>query len=246
MSPREQAGRQHANEHVSQVSQRVEQVRTVRRRLAAEGPPRTREHPGDFERVAVPDGDGDQIRDLLIAEQATTVIEIGLGYASSALAIGEALLSVGGAPPTHVVIDAFQSSDYADVGWELLRAAGLDEICTLVAERSQTALAELVTDGLTADAAFVDGSHLFHNVFVDLHFLGQLVRPGGLLVLDDHWWPSVATAARYFERNLDWQPIAGAFDGATVDPATGRPRLRALRLPDPPVHRGFENFRPFG
>ena len=56
------------------------------------------------------------------------------------------------------------------------------------------ALPRLVAKGVTADAAFVDGSHRFHEVFVDLYFLRKIVRPGGLIVLDDHWWPSVRTA----------------------------------------------------
>jgi hypothetical protein len=64
-------------------------------------------------------------------------------------------------------------------------------------------------------------------------------------VLDDHWWPSVRTAARYFELNLGWQVVPGAFDAGTLDPATGRPRLRVLRLPDPPFEPSFEDFRPF-
>ena len=61
---------------------------------------------------------------------------------------------------------------------------------------------------MLADAAFVDGSHVFHNVFVDLYYLQMIVRPGGLIVLDDYWWPGVATAARYFETNLGWRPHA--------------------------------------
>jgi hypothetical protein len=95
----------------------------------------------------------------------------------------------------------------------------------------------MLTDGLRADAAFVDGSHIFHNVFVDLYFLRELVRPGGLIVLDDCQWPSVATAVRYYELNTGWrdQPIG--------DTAT---RLRAFRLPDPRVEPSFENFKPFG
>lgn len=55
-------------------------------------------------------------------------------------------------------------------------------------------------------------------------------------MLDDHWWPSVGTAARYFELNLGWRVVPGAFDGG---------RLRALRLPDPPFEPPFEEFRPF-
>jgi hypothetical protein len=36
-----------------------------------------------------------------------------------------------------------------------------------------------------ADAAFADGSHILHNAFADLLYLRELVRPGGLVILDD-------------------------------------------------------------
>jgi hypothetical protein len=103
--------------------------------------------------------------------------------------------------------------------------------------RSRLALPRLVSEGFAADAAFVDGSHLFHNVFVDLYFLRELVHPGGLIVLDDcDEWPSVATAVRYFEVNAGWR-------SQTISRPT---RLRAFRLPDPGVEPTFESFRPFG
>jgi hypothetical protein len=85
--------------------------------------------------------------------------------------------------------------------------------CTLLREQSQLALPRLPTDGVVADAAFVDGSHVFHNVFVDLYFLRELVRPGGLIVLDDCDWPSVATAVQYDELNAGWRP-----DGRDLPP----------------------------
>jgi predicted O-methyltransferase YrrM len=107
------------------------------------------------------------------------------------------------------------------------------------------ALPQLVAEGLTADAAFVDGSHRFHEVFVDLYFLRKIVRPGGIVVLDDHWWPSVRTAGHYFELNMGWRAVPGAFDGGTTDQETGRPRLQALRLPDPAFEPAFERFQPF-
>ena len=86
-----------------------------------------------------------------------------------------------------------------------------------------------MTEGVVADAAFVDGSHIFHNVFVDLFFLRELVRPGGLVVLDDCHWPSVATAVRYFELNTGWRS----------QPMAGPTRLRAFRLPDPRLEPDF-------
>lgn len=206
----------------------------MRRRLADVGPGHERTE-GDFARVSLPQADCDALRDLLVAEHARVVVEIGLAYGSSALAIGEALVSQGPPDAKHLIIDAYQHL-FENAGWEAIAAAGLGNLCTLLSERSQLALPRLVTEGLVADAAFVDGSHVFHNVFVDLYFLRELVRPGGLVVLDDCRWPSVVTAVRYFEVNTAWQPQP-----------IGRPtRLRAFRLPDPRVEPSFESFRPFG
>jgi predicted O-methyltransferase YrrM len=166
-----------------------ERVRDVRRRLAHDSPPWTRDHADDFDVVTVPERDCDALRDLLIAEGAKTVVEVGLAYGRSALAIGEALISVGAGRPLHVIIDPLQATEWSNVGWQLLRSAGLDTIARLVLRPSSMALPQLVAEGLAADAAFVDGSHRFHEVFVDLSFLRKLVRPGGIVVLDDHWWP---------------------------------------------------------
>lgn len=209
-------------------------VRQIRKELAENGPERMR-IAGDFSRVSLPYEDCDALRDLLVAESARVVIEIGLAYGSSALAIGEALVCQGSRDARHLIIDAYQHS-FHDAGWETIVSAGLSDICTLLAERSQLALPRLVVERFVSDAAFVDGSHIFHNVFVDLYFLRELVRPGGLVVVDDCQWPSVATAVRYFEINAGWQPHQ----------VGDRTRLRAFRLPDPQIEPGFESFRPFG
>jgi predicted O-methyltransferase YrrM len=207
-------------------------VRDARARLAAVGPERVRAG-GDFELVSLPGSDGDVLRDLLVAEGARAVIEIGLAYGSSALAIAEALL-VAGAATEHLIVDAYQHL-FHDAGEAAIDGAGVRGRCTILRERSQLALPRLVTDGVTVDAAFVDGSHVFHNVFVDLYFLRELVRPGGLVVLDDCQWPSVATAVRYFESNTGWRP-------QPVDRPT---RLRAFRLPERRAEPAFDSFVPF-
>jgi predicted O-methyltransferase YrrM len=228
---------------VSEASLR--RVGDVRRRLVLEGPPWTRAEGGDFARITVPQRDCDLLRDLLISERVQTVVEVGLAYGSSALAIGEALVSVGAARPKHVIIDPLQATEWSNVGWQLLQSAGLDGIASLIGQPSSMALPRLVLDGFTADAAFVDGSHRFHEVFVDLYFLRKIVRPGGLVVVDDDSWPSVHTAVRYFETNMGWRIVQDAFSGGTSDEATAAPRVRALRLPDPSFEPSFEHFHPF-
>ena len=161
------------------------------------------------------------------------MIEVGLAYGSSALAIGEALCSTAASDVSHIVIDPFQATAYDNVGRDVLNAAGLADQTTLLEEASSIALARLADDGFTADAAFVDGSHRFHEVFVDLYFLRKLVRPGGLIILDDASLPPVATAVRYFDVNLGWQPVSIAG------------RLTARRLPDKLVEPDFTDFKPF-
>jgi hypothetical protein len=163
----------------------------------------------------------------------------------------DALFTIDPPHPRHVVIDPFQARAWSNVGWELLRSAGLDSIATLMLAPSSIALPRLASEGLIADAAFVDGSHRFHEVFVDLYFLRKIVRPGGLIVMDDSWAPSVRTAARYYEQNLGWVAIPDAFASGTLrsidtDPAAEAvPRCRAFRLPDPSFEPPFEEFRPF-
>lgn len=217
----------------AEVDERLRRVRTVRAELHAVGPRRSRPFEGDFARVALPAADCDILRDTLIAHGARAVIEVGLAYGSSALAIGEALCSTGTADVSHIVIDPFQTTAYGNVGWDALTAAQLGGHTTFIGEASSTALARLAADGRTADAAFVDGSHRFHEVFVDLYFLRKLIRPGGLIILDDAAWPPVAAALRYFDLNLGWRTVAMAG------------RLTARQLPDEPFEPAFTDFKPF-
>ena len=211
----------------------VRKIQEARRRLAADGPPRVRSD-GDFERVSVPFADGDVLRDLLLAENPGTVIEIGLAYGSSALAIAEALVAAGSNEARHVIVDAYQKHFHGS-GWAAIAGAGLAGLCSLVQERSQVAC-PVPGRGLRRRRRVRGRGHIFHNVFVDLFYLGELVRPGGLIILDDCSYLSVATAARYFEVNTGWQPESIAWPT----------RLRAFRLPDPRTEPSFTSFRPFG
>ena len=211
----------------------VEKIRTARRKLATDGPIRVRSA-GDFERVSIGTSDGDVLRDLVLAEKAHTVIEIGLAYGGSALAIAEALVSNGSGQRRHLIIDAYQNRFYGS-GWRAIVEADIAALCLLFEERSQIVLPRLLCDGFLADVAFVDGSHIFHNVFVDLFYLRELVRPSGLVILDDCSYPSVATAVRYFQVNTGWEP----------EPIPVPTRLRAFRLPNPRTEPHFESFKPF-
>src|SRR5918999_1666049 len=148
---------------------------------------------------------GGALRDLATAEGAERTIEVGLALGMSALFLCQAVLSRGG---RHVAIDPFQQESWNGAGLRTLRDAGVEELVEVIEEESQLALPRLVSEGREFDLAFIDGDHRFEGVFLDLYFMTRLVRPGGLVVVDDMWMPSVRTAVAYVERNL----------GATLEP----------------------------
>jgi predicted O-methyltransferase YrrM len=178
--------------------------------------------------VAVSWEEGAALRDLVVAEDAVHTVEIGLGYGVSALFVCEGLLANGDPDARHVAIDAHQSARFADCGRQLLAEAGVAHLVELHPERSEIVLPRFLAEGRTFDLAFVDGNHRFDGVFLDLVYLGRLLRPGGVVMLDDHQLPAVARAAAFFTTNLGWAVEAASPPGGDHEWVA----LRTAREPD--------------
>jgi predicted O-methyltransferase YrrM len=192
---------------------------------------------------------GEALRDLAIAEGASRTIEVGLALGMSALFFSQAVLQSGG---RHVAIDPFQQESWNGAGLRTLRDAGVEDVVEVIAEESQLALPRLVAEGREFDFTFVDGDHRFEGVFLDLYFMTRLVKPGGLVLVDDMWMPAVRTAVAYVERNL----------GATLEPdalpdgfrwrrrplsrgvPSGTGDVAVLRLPDERPELRWDDFVP--
>jgi predicted O-methyltransferase YrrM len=142
---------------------------------------------------------GEALRELAIAEGAEQTIEVGLALGMSALFLCQAVLGRGG---SHVAIDPFQESSWSGAGLIVLEQAGVREHVEVIVEESQLALPRLVSEGRSFDLAFIDGDHRFESALLDLYFMTRLVRPEGLIVMDDMWMPSIRTVVAYAERNL--------------------------------------------
>lgn len=179
----------------------------------------------------------DFLRDLIIRERSRRTLEVGLGVGLSSLAILEGLLTNGG-DVHHTTIDYAQDRrDFAGV--QTLADAGIDALTTFIAKPSSIALANLVESGERFDVAFIDGGHHFDAVLVDLFFALQLVKPEGLIVLDDHWMPAVQTALAFCTTNWDVQL-------ELFDPRGPGARLVAFRNNGKANLRPWDHFAPFG
>jgi predicted O-methyltransferase YrrM len=143
---------------------------------------------------------GEALLELLIAEGVERTIEVGLALGISALWFSQAVAARGG---RHVAVDPFQQESWNGAGLRTLREAGMEQLVEVIEEDSRLALPRLVSEGREFDFAYVDGDHRFDGAFLDLYYMTRLVRPGGLIALDDLWMPSIRMAVAYAERNLE-------------------------------------------
>jgi predicted O-methyltransferase YrrM len=155
--------------------------------------------------VAIGAAEGESLREWVKREGATHTVEVGLGYGISTLFVCAGLLANGDSDARHAVIDPHQETDFANVGRQLLEEAGVWDLVDFYPEESQIVLPRLLGEGRSFDLAFVDGNHRFDGVFLDLVYLGRLVRPGGIVFVDDLQYPSVARAVSFCVTNLEWE-----------------------------------------
>jgi predicted O-methyltransferase YrrM len=184
----------------------VQRVREVIERLDREGSVVARSDGSthDVRRVAVSRGEGEALGRWVACEGAARTIEIGLGYGVSTLHVCEALLGTQGLSARHVALDPFQAGRFAGCGLQVLEEAGVRTLVDHHAELSQIALPRFLSEAREFDLAFVDGNHRFDHVFVDLFYLGRLVRRGGVVMLDDYNLPGIRRAVAFFVTNLGW------------------------------------------
>ena len=188
--------------------------------------------------VAVGAAEGAALQAWVRREGTRRTIEIGLGYGIATLHILAGLLENGAAEPRHVAIDPHQATRFAGCGLQFLEEAGVAELVELHEEESQIALPRFVAEGRSFDLAFVDGNHRFDGVFLDLVYLGRLVRPGGIVFLDDYQLPAVARAASFCLTNLGW----------TLEEVSTDDELHhwaVLRTATRPPERPFDHFVAF-
>lgn len=187
--------------------------------------------------VAINAAQGEALRGWVIKEKAVRTIEIGLAWGLGALHICEGLLENGDSKARHIAIDPFQI-DFKNCGIQSLEEAGVLHLVEHLVEESQISLPRFVSEGRRFDFAFVDGSHLFDRVFLDLIYLGRLVRPEGIIFGDDYQAPAVAKAVSFCLTNLGWKL-------EELAPTSERHRWFVLRTIKEPTHRMYPHFIEF-
>ena len=218
------------------LSPSVQQVRRVIERLVHDGciVARSDGTQHSIFPVAASPAEGEALRNWVCKEAAVNTIEIGLGYGFSALNICEGLLTSGHPAARHVVLDPNQSWRFSDCGLQVMEEAGVGQIVEHHTEFSEIAPPRFLEEGRKFDLGFIDGNHRFDGVFLDLFYLGRLIRKGGILILDDYNLPGIRRAVSFFLTNLGWTVEEAIDDYAVV--------LRAAAQADKRDFRYFVDF----
>lgn len=167
------------------------------------------------------------------AERPRNTLEIGMAWGLSTLFIMRALIDSATVSPRHVVMDPGQTSRYHDAALISLNELGLDSIVEFYPESSALVLPRLVSQGRKFDFAFIDGDNRFASVFIDVYFVNQLVKPGGVIVLDDTIWDGVSLASKFAELEYGYETLE------ELGKSSHRARIRAYRKPErEPFSRG--------
>lgn len=179
------------------------------------------------------------LRNLHLHTRAQWTLETGMSCGGSALVFAQTHKDIGSPPSRqHVAIDPFQHTTSTDAcGLTSMERAGLSGYLDFRDEPSSRALPSLMRDGRTFSIIYVDGSHLFEDVFTDLYYSAQLLAIDGIVLFDDSTYPHVRKALRFARGNfrhcleeLDLTPFRGATSlRYRVAQTLGRVQLTAFR-----------------
>ena len=104
-----------------------------------------------------------------------------------------------------MAMDPFQARDWKNGALALLEKAQLAGFAEISSRPSAVELPALQQSGRQFDLVYVDGSHLFEDVFVDFYFSRFLLREGGVIAFDDCASPHVAKVLKFVTTSLTGQ-----------------------------------------
>ena len=141
------------------------------------------------------------IHRLMLHLAPMRTLETGFAFGGSTLVICASHKELGHSPECqHVVIDPHQRTVWDSCGLVALDRASLSDYADFHEQPSALVLPKLLEAKVQFEFAYIDGSHVFEDVFVDAYFVVRLLAMGGVVAFDDSTSPHIAKVLKFLRR----------------------------------------------
>jgi hypothetical protein len=142
----------------------------------------------------------------VLRERPARVLEVGMAYGISSLAILAALQDTGG-EGRLLSIDPHQGQIWRDGGRKTVERSGLGHRHELIEDFDYLVLPRLIEQQCRFDLAYIDGYHSFDYVMLDFFFVDLALEVGGVVGFNDCGWKSVFRVIRFVETHKKYAEI---------------------------------------
>ncbi len=158
----------------------------------------------------------------VLARRPEHVLEVGMAFGVSSLAILSALDRIGGTGRL-VSLDPAQSRDWRGCGAAAVARSGLAPRHRLIEEPDYVALPRLLGEGHRIDFAYIDGMHTFDYTLLDFFYVDKLLPAGGVVGFNDCRMPAVHKVLRFVATHRRYRELDVGL------PVRFRPKRRVRR-----------------
>lgn len=145
----------------------------------------------------------DALTKVVRDNRAQLVVEVGMAYGASSLAILSGLPDSG----QLISIDPFQTEAYGRVGATMVGQSSRASAHRLIEQFNYLALPQLLEQGLVPDLVYIDGNHGFDYVALDAFYADKLLPVGGIVVFNDCGFRSIHKFLRFFRKHRRYDEL---------------------------------------
>jgi len=171
----------------------------------------------------------------VLANRPALVLEVGMAFGISSLAILTALHEDGGGGRL-ISIDPYQTTQWKGCGILAVKRSGLHERHELIEEFDYIALPKLLGSGLRVDLAYIDGRHTFDYTLLDCWYLDKMLDRGGVIGFNDCGWPAVHRVISFLLSHRKYEEMDVGLPLEFADYTRFRGLLRRVTRRDPRLY----------
>lgn len=143
------------------------------------------------------------LRNLLLDMKPARTLAVGMAFGGSSLVFLSIYRDLGREPNgQNIALDPLQIQIWNDAGLAIIEKSGLSGYLDFGLAFSALEMSHLCTECSSFGLIYIDGSHLFEDVIVDLYFSARLLDFNGIVLFDDCTNRHVAKVISFINGNL--------------------------------------------